>query len=245
MLKSLSIKNLALIKSEEIEFHDGLNILLGETGSGKSLIFDAIMFVTNQKSDKTLLRNGEQSMKVDALFSSLSDATVDVLKSYDLDTDELLISRTLQSDGKTNFRVNGEIVTGAMVKTLAKTLLDFMVQHESVEILKTKNHLLMLDKFGGKEIEDLKSELAKLFQIYLKVSGVSLFFMAAFAAVSSIVSFKARNNDSKKLFILNIVFGVISGVEVNLVGGILALIALKKQSNEENIEQKEETIAIE
>ena len=164
MLKSLSIKNLALIKSEEIEFHDGLNILLGETGSGKSLIFDAIMFVTNQKSDKTLLRNGEQSMKVDALFSSLSDATVDVLKSYDLDTDELLISRTLQSDGKTNFRVNGEIVTGAMVKTLAKTLLDFMVQHESVEILKTKNHLLMLDKFGGKEIEDLKSELAKLFQ---------------------------------------------------------------------------------
>ena len=54
MLKSLSIKNLALIKSEEIEFHDGLNILLGETGSGKSLIFDAIMFVTNQKSDKTL-----------------------------------------------------------------------------------------------------------------------------------------------------------------------------------------------
>lgn len=164
MLKSLSIKNLALIKSEEIEFHDGLNILLGETGSGKSLIFDAIMFVTNQKSDKTLLRNGEQSMKVDALFSSLSDATVEVLKSYDLDTDELLISRTLQSDGKTNFRVNGEIVTGAMVKTLAKTLLDFMVQHESVEILKTKNHLLMLDKFGGKEIEDLKSELAKLFQ---------------------------------------------------------------------------------
>ena len=164
MLKSLSIKNLALIKSEEIEFHDGLNILLGETGSGKSLIFDAIMFVTNQKSDKTLLRNGEQSMKVDALFSSLSDTTVDILKSYDLDTDELLISRTLQSDGKTNFRVNGEIVTGAMVKTLAKTLLDFMVQHESVEILKTKNHLLMLDKFGGKEIEDLKSELAKLFQ---------------------------------------------------------------------------------
>ena len=164
MLKSLSIKNLALIKSEEIEFHDGLNILLGETGSGKSLIFDAIMFVTNQKSDKTLLRNGEQSMKVDALFSSLSDTTVDILKSYDLDTDELLISRTLQSDGKTNFRVNGEIVTGAMVKTLAKTLLDFMVQHESVEILKTKNHLLMLDKFGGKEIEDLKSELSKLFQ---------------------------------------------------------------------------------
>lgn len=93
--------------------------------------------------------------------------------------------------------------------------------------------------------EEHINELAKLFQIYLKVSGVSLFFMAAFAAVSSIVSFKARNNDSKKLFILNIVFGVISGVEVNLVGGILALIALKKQSNEENIEQKEETIAIE
>ena len=70
MLDCLSIKNLALIKEEKIEFKVGLNVLLGETGSGKSLIFDAIGFVLGQNNDKSLIRSGADQMKVDAIFSN-------------------------------------------------------------------------------------------------------------------------------------------------------------------------------
>lgn len=163
MLDSLRIKNLALIKEEEIEFRDGLNVLLGETGSGKSLIFDAIGFVLGQNNDKTLLRNGADQMKVDAIFSDLSKSTKAVLDEYGLGSDELLITRTLTKEGKSNFRINGESVVSAMVKNLSRTLLDSLVQHESMELLKSKNHLIMIDKFGGEQILEIKNELQNLF----------------------------------------------------------------------------------
>lgn len=162
MLDCLSIKNLALIKEEKIEFKEGLNVLLGETGSGKSLIFDAIGFVLGQNNDKSLIRSGADQMKVDAIFSNLSKTTKAVLESYDIDCDELMITRTLTKEGKSSFRINGESVVAAMVKNLAKTLIDSLVQHESMELLKAKNHLNMIDKFGGEPVLELKNELQNL-----------------------------------------------------------------------------------
>jgi len=162
MLDCLSIKNLALIKEEKIEFKEGLNVLLGETGSGKSLIFDAIGFVLGQNNDKSLIRSGADQMKVDAIFSNLSKTTKAVLESYDIDCDELMITRTLTKEGKSSFRINGESVVAAMVKNLAKTLIDSLVQHESMELLKSKNHLNMIDKFGGEPVLELKNELQNL-----------------------------------------------------------------------------------
>ncbi len=162
MLDCLSIKNLALIKEEKIEFKEGLNVLLGETGSGKSLIFDAIGFVLGQNNDKSLIRSGADQMKVDAIFSNLSKTTKAVLESYDIDCDELMITRTLTKEGKSSFRINGESVVAAMVKNLAKTLIDSLVQHESMELLKSKNHLNMIDKFGGEPVLEIKNELQNL-----------------------------------------------------------------------------------
>lgn len=162
MLDCLSIKNLALIKEEKIEFKEGLNVLLGETGSGKSLIFDAIGFVLGQNNDKSLIRSGADQMKVDAIFSNLSKTTKALLESYDIDCDELMITRTLTKEGKSSFRINGESVVVAMVKNLAKTLIDSLVQHESMELLKAKNHLNMIDKFGGEPVLELKNELQNL-----------------------------------------------------------------------------------
>lgn len=162
MLDCLSIKNLALIKEEKIEFKEGLNVLLGETGSGKSLIFDAIGFVLGQNNDKSLIRSGADQMKVDAIFSNLSKMTKAVLDSYDIDCDELMITRTLTKEGKSSFRINGESVVTTMVKNLAKTLIDSLVQHESMELLKSKNHLNIIDKFGGEPVLELKNELQNL-----------------------------------------------------------------------------------
>lgn len=177
MLQSLSIKNFALIKSENIEFGKGLNIFLGETGAGKSLIFDAIFFALGLKSDKSFIRNGEEQLKIDVLFTDLSLSVKNELKSLDFeDVDELLITRIMNLDGRSSVRINGEIATLSTLKNLSKLLVDTLVQHESIELLKTKNHLSMLDSFVGKECVELKQELsqvlAKISQIEKKIDSL-------------------------------------------------------------------------
>ena len=174
MLRSLSIKNLALIKSQEIEFGKGLNIILGETGAGKSLIFDALFFVLSIKTDKSLLRSGEENMRIDAEFSPLSKDVHDFLEEMELDDEELIISRTLHADGRTSTKVNGSPCPQAAMKKLAAMLVDSLMQHESTEILKSKNHLSYLDKFCefADEKEKLSEKLAELKELKAKVKSL-------------------------------------------------------------------------
>lgn len=163
MLQSLSIKNLALIKNESIEFGDGLNIILGETGAGKSLIFEALFFVLGIKTDKSLIRNGEENMKVDVLFTNLPNSIKNELENLEIDdTEELLISRTLSTEGRSSVKINGNIATLSSLKNIAKLLVDTLVQHESLELLKTKNHLSMLDSYIGEKAISLKQEISSL-----------------------------------------------------------------------------------
>ena len=167
MLQTLKIENVALIKSTTIEFDKGLNILLGETGAGKSLIFNSLLFVLGAKADKSLIRNGEQSMRVEALFADINEQAKKYLSDSEFDYDgELLISRSLFVDGKSSIRINGMIATTSMLKGLALNLVDSYEQHENVELLNNKNHILLLDKFIGESIENLKIELAQLLTSY-------------------------------------------------------------------------------
>ena len=164
MLQTLSIKNVALITKLNIEFGKGLNVLLGETGAGKSIIFDALNFVLGSKADKTLIRSGENEMRVDALFNNLSDHTLEYLRELGIDEEEVCLSRVLNTEGKSTIRVNGVPFSQGMLKELGHFLLDSYSQHESVELLKSKNHLLMLDRFGGAEINKLKEDVAVKFK---------------------------------------------------------------------------------
>ncbi len=163
MLQSLTIKNVALIKDIEIDFENGLNILLGETGAGKSIIFDALNFVLGNKVDKTLIRNGEKEMRVDAIFSSLSDSAYASLESLGIAGDELLLSRSYSVDGKSTIRINGLLSTQALLKEVGLLLVDSYSQHENVLLLKSKTHLGLLDKFGGEKIDTQKSKVKELF----------------------------------------------------------------------------------
>lgn len=160
MLKSLSIKNLALIEKQEIEFDQGLNIILGETGAGKSLIFDALFFVLSLKTDKTLLRTGSELMRVDAQFYPLSQSVKEILASLEIEDDELILSRSLHADGRSSIKINGLPCAQSTAKRLAAELVDSFMQREGMEILKSKNHLSYLDKFC--EFGDLKNKLAAL-----------------------------------------------------------------------------------
>lgn len=161
MLSSLFISNLALIKNCEVNFHSGLNVILGQSGAGKSILIDAISFVLGAKADKSLLRTGENMMKVEAVFDNLTEKTKAKLTDYGIDfDDQLVLSRTFSADGKSVIRANGSVVILKTLKDITESFVDFCGQHDSVGLLNSNNHLLLLDKFIGKEAEE-----------YLKILG--------------------------------------------------------------------------
>ena len=161
MLSSLFISNLALIKNCEVNFHSGLNVILGQSGAGKSILIDAISFVLGAKADKSLLRTGENMMKVEAVFDNLTEKTKAKLADYGIDfDDQLVLSRTYSADGKSVIRANGSVVILKTLKDITESFVDFCGQHDSVGLLNSNNHLLLLDKFIGKEAEE-----------YLKILG--------------------------------------------------------------------------
>ena len=118
MIKSLHLKNIALIENAEIEFERGLNVLSGETGSGKSVIIDSINFVLGAKADKSMIRFGENECLASAVFdiSGLTEVKK-VLADLDIeDSDELIITRKLSQDSKSSLKVNGIPFTLSMLK---------------------------------------------------------------------------------------------------------------------------------
>lgn len=164
MLSSLFISNLALIKNCEINFDKGFNVILGQSGAGKSILIDAISFVLGAKADKTLLRTGENLMKVEAIFDSVSEKTKAKLNELGIDfDDELVISRTLNSDGKSVIRVNGSVVVLKALKEITADFVDFCGQHDSVGLINVNNHLAFLDRFVGGEAEGYLSALNEQF----------------------------------------------------------------------------------
>ena len=131
MLQRLVIQNVALIGQAELEFSDGLNVLSGETGAGKSVILDAIDFVLGAKADRSLIRSGEQFCSVRAEFLSADPRIAGLLEEFDIEAEEtLVLSRKFTADGKSSFRLNGCAVTAAMVRRLTSILVDVHGQSE-------------------------------------------------------------------------------------------------------------------
>ena len=164
MLKRLYVKNVALISEADIEFDSGLNVLSGETGSGKSVILDSINFVLGCKADRTMIRYGESEAFVRAEFvlDKGSDA-VKLLNEYDIETDgEIIISRKLSADGKGSIKINGDSVTASMLKSITQHLVDVHGQSEHFFLLSEENQLKLIDSLAGDKTDKIKSELAAL-----------------------------------------------------------------------------------
>ena len=164
MLSNLVIENIALIKKADIEFKDGFNVLLGETGAGKSIIFDALNFALGGKADKTLIRSGEEMMKVNAVFTNLDETVISFLQEQDIEDEEVVISRSYTVDGKSSIKLNGENIALSVLKKIGALLVDTYSQHDSLELLNNKKHLSLLDKFGGDDVLQLKSEYIKVYE---------------------------------------------------------------------------------
>lgn len=164
MLKTLQIKNVALIGEATIDFEKGLNVLSGETGSGKSVIIDSINFALGAKADKTMIRHGENECVVTAVFdiSKLSGAKQVLIDLGVEDSDEMIVTRRLSQDSKSSLRVNGIPFTLGMLKSVTSLLVDVHGQSEHYSLLKESEQLAVLDKYADKKLAELKSKCAEL-----------------------------------------------------------------------------------
>ena len=164
MLCRLTIKNVALIECAEIEFGKGLNVLSGETGSGKSVILDSINFVLGAKADKSMIRHGEKECSVEAVFLPLKDNPVfQVLQELEIDPDEeIIIFRKYTSDGRSVIKVNGCSVNATMLRKITSNLVDVHGQSEHFYLLSEANQLALLDKAAGQPLAQAKEKLSAL-----------------------------------------------------------------------------------
>lgn len=162
MLKRLKIKNLAIISDLTLEFKEGFNVLLGETGAGKSIILDAVDFALGAKADKNLISYGTESMRVEACFENYNQKVSNVLEEMGIEDEGLLvISRSLGTDGKSDIKLNGNTLTLSMLRSVTAFLVDSYSQHENLTLLKEKNQLEILDSLTD-GLEDLKQDLRSL-----------------------------------------------------------------------------------
>lgn len=173
MLNSLYIKNVALIDCAEAEFSGGLNVISGETGSGKSVLMEALNFVLGAKADKTLIKSGESECLVRAVFDVKDTPAVSaVFEEYDMDFDnELVVSRKMSVDGKNSLKINGASSTVSVLKKITSALIDFHGQSEHFALLKKENCLKIIDGFGNEGVLDLKAEISSLVLQYKTVSS--------------------------------------------------------------------------
>lgn len=165
MLQSLHVKNLALLEETEVEFGEGLNILTGETGAGKSLLIGSINLALGGKFDREMLRAGAESALVEIRFSG-DQAVTEKLREMEIEEEpdeSVFISRKLQP-GKAVCRINGETVSARQVKELAELLLDIHGQHEHQSLLHKKKHLEILDAYCGEELSPLLEEAGECYR---------------------------------------------------------------------------------
>lgn len=164
MLSKLTIKNVALIEHADIEFSEGLNVLSGETGAGKSVILDSVNFVLGAKADRAMIRYGESECMVKAEFIvPETSKAIATLRDIDIDTDgEIIISRKFSNSGKNSIKINGNTVTVAMLRQVTDSLVDVHGQSEHFFLLKESNQLKTLDSVVGAELLPVKESLASL-----------------------------------------------------------------------------------
>lgn len=167
MLQTLKIKNVALIEEVTIDFDRKLNVISGETGAGKSIMLDSLSFVFGGRADRTLIRTGSTSMKVEAVFTCLSDRQIELIKNEsDISCDdELFVSRELDVNGKNICKINGELVPVNTVKKICLALIDVHGQSEHLAILDNDYQLKIIDLFS-KSTEPYLSKLAEAIEEY-------------------------------------------------------------------------------
>ncbi len=149
MLKSIHIENIALIKKLDIEFTGQFCAFTGETGAGKSIIIDSIGLISGSRGSKELIRNGEQTALVEAIFCDISEQCLKKCENSGVSADEdglIYITRTLSTDGKSNVRINSKPVPLSLLREISPFLINIHGQHDNQELLVRDSHRAVLDR---------------------------------------------------------------------------------------------------
>lgn len=151
MLSSLHIENIAVIKSADIDFTGGFTVLTGQTGAGKSIIIDSINLICGAKQSRELIRSGEDSAEVSAVFTDIADGALTAVRELGVSPDEdgvLMFSRTLNVAGKSTARANGRVIPLTLMREAMAYLIGIHGQHDNMALLVPDNHIGYLDRFA-------------------------------------------------------------------------------------------------
>lgn len=167
MLSNLKISDIAIIKEAVIDFDNGLNVLTGETGAGKSIIIDAINAIIGERTSRELIRTGSNNAEVSAFFDSINDDVVEILNEFGIALEEdnsLLISRKISPDGKNICKVNGTSVSVSMLKKIGQALINVHGQMDNHNLLNEELHYTYIDSFADNK--DIFEEYSQAYNEY-------------------------------------------------------------------------------
>ena len=173
MLIQLNIKQFGIIESATIELKNGLTVLSGETGAGKSMILAAISQLSGQRTSTSYIRYGEEKASVEGVFDfPKNKEVISIFSDLDLDLEDevIIIRRDIYSSGKSVCRINGTIVNLSTLKKVAVYLLDMHEQHDNQILLVEKNHLNLIDSFNKEEIKKVRMEYKEKYKEYKVVT---------------------------------------------------------------------------
>jgi len=150
MIETIHIENIALIESLDIDLSDGMNVLTGETGAGKSIIIDSIGMLLGNRAARELIRTGKKSAYVSAIVGRIPDEVVLVMKELGIEPDEngqVFIEREIFLDGKNVCRINSRTATASLLKKISPYLINIHGQHDASSLMKPESHIRLLDAF--------------------------------------------------------------------------------------------------
>ena len=168
MLLEISIKNFAIIEEVSLHFDQGMTILTGETGAGKSIIIDAMNMMLGSRATTDVIRHGASKAEIEGLFSLENSRSLKpIFEEQGLElTDELIIRREILQNGRSVSRVNGQLVNLSVLKAIGQHLVDIHGQHDQEELMRPQLHIAMLDEFGDQEFLTLKDRYYETFDRY-------------------------------------------------------------------------------
>lgn len=178
MLRTLDIENIAVIEKASVNFSDGLNVLTGETGAGKSIVVDSINAIMGERTSKELVRHNTDYGFVSAYFDDISKSICDKLRELGIEIDEensLLLSRKISSNGKSLCKVNGKTVTVSMLKEISSLLVNVHGQHDSQALLNPDLQYTYIDMLLNDKsvLADYKNSFKKLIAVRRKLKSLA------------------------------------------------------------------------
>lgn len=172
MLKELAIRQFAIIDELHIDFDQGFHVLTGETGAGKSILIDALGLIMGGRASSEFVRHGAKKAEIEAIFELEAKHPLwQQLEEWGITDEEgdLFIRRDISSNGKSTCRINGRLVTVAMLRQIGTKLLNICGQHEHQSLLHIDEHLTWLDQFAGEEVRQLRKQYQEKYDRFRQV----------------------------------------------------------------------------